>query len=128
MQYQKASTELKYPACVLLCMYEWTDHRTKVACKEAQIAEQEYQLDQALGGKERATCEAGVMEKNWVDVQMQHDCKLKKSGKVTWVEEEAKELGKVMIKLCTKSGIKEGAIKDEEAAQEVSGMSSARYV
>ncbi len=38
----------------------------------------------------------------------------------------AKELGKVVIKLCTKSEIKEGTIKNEEAAWEVSGMSLAR--
>jgi len=66
------------------------------------------------------------VEKNWVDIQMQCDRKLKKTRKVTQVEEEAKELGKVVIKLCTKSEIKEGTIKNEEAAWEVSGMSLAR--
>ena len=37
------------------------------------------------------------------------------------MEEEAKELGKVMIKLRTQAGIEEGTIEDEEAAREVSG-------
>ena len=73
-----------------------------------------------LGGKERATREVGVAEKNRVDVQTQHDRELKKGGKVTRMGEEAKELGKAVIKLRTKSENKEGAIKDEEAAQKAS--------
>ena len=44
--------------------------------------------------------EASVPEKDRVDVQIQRDRELKKGGKVTRMEEEAKELGKVMIKLC----------------------------
>ena len=43
MQYQKASTELEHLARVLRA-YEWTDHRAKVARKEAQIAEREHKL------------------------------------------------------------------------------------
>jgi len=37
------------------------------------------------------------------------------------MEEKAKELEKVMIKLRTQAEIKEGAIKDEESAREASG-------
>ena len=36
---------------------------------------------------------------------------MKKGGKVTWVEEEAKKLGKVVTKLHTKPDINERAIK-----------------
>jgi len=85
------------------------------------IAEREHKADQARREKERATREAGAAENNEVDVQTQRDRELKKGGKVTRMEEEAKELGKVMIKLRTQAEIKEGAIKDEEAAREASG-------
>ena len=111
IQYQKASAELEHPARVLLCAYESVDRRAKVARNEAHIAEQEHQLDQVLGGKERATREAGVAEKNRVEVQIQCNRELKNGRKVTQMEVEAKELGKVVIKLRTKAEIKEGAIK-----------------
>ena len=58
------------------------------------------------------TREPGVVEKNWVDVQTQRDHELKKGGKVPRMEEEAKELEKVIIKLHTQAEIKEGVIKD----------------
>jgi hypothetical protein len=45
----------------------------------------------------------------------------KMSGKVTRMEEDSKELEKVVIKLRTQAETKEGAIKDEEAVWEVSG-------
>ena len=120
MQYQKASTELEHLARVLRA-YEWTDHQAKVTRKEAQIAEREHEAGQARREKERATREAGVAEKNRVDVQTQRDRELKKGGKVPRMEEEAKELEKVVIKLRTQAEIKEGVIKDEEAAREASG-------
>jgi len=120
MQYQKASAELERLARVLRA-HEWTDHRAKVARKEAQIAEREHDVDQARREKERATREAGVAEKNRIDVQTQRDRELKKGGKVTRMEEEAKELEKVVVKLRTQAEIKEGTIKDEEAAREASG-------
>ena len=91
------------------------DRRAKVARKEAQ------KVDQARREKERATREAGVAEKNRIDVQTQRDRELKKGGKVTRMEEEAKELEKVVVKLRTQAEIKEGTIKDEEAAREASG-------
>jgi len=50
-------------------------------------------------------------------VQTQHDRELKNGRKVTWTEEEVKELRKVMIKLRTKAEIKELATKEEEAAR-----------
>ena len=97
---QKASAEIERLARVLRA-YKWTDHRAKVPRKEAQIAEWEHEVDRARLEKERATREAGVAEKNRVDVQTQRDRELKKGGKVTRMEEEAKELGKVVIKLRT---------------------------
>ncbi len=115
-----ASTELEHITRVLRT-YEWTDYRSTVAHKEAQIAEREHQVDWACSEKDRLTREAGVADKNRVDVQTQRDRELKKGGKVMRMEEEAKELEKVVIKLCTQAETKEGAIKDEEAAQEVSG-------
>ena len=102
---------IPHPTPILLCAYEWTDHRAKVICKEAQITKREHQLDQVHGGKERATHEAGVAEKNWVDVEIQCNRKLKNGRKVMQMEVEAKELGKVMIKLRTKAEIKEGTTK-----------------
>ena len=54
------------------------------------------------------THEAGVVEKDRVDVQIQRDRKLKKGGKVT-------------IKLCIQAENKEGTTKDEEALREASG-------
>jgi len=54
-------------------------------------------------------------------VQTQRDRELKKGGKVTRMEEEAKELEKVVNKLRTQAKIKEGVIKDEEAARKASG-------
>ena len=54
-------------------------------------------------------------------MQTQRDRKLKKGGKVTRMEEEAKELEKVMNKLRTQAKIKERVIKDEEAARKASG-------
>jgi hypothetical protein len=71
----------------------------------------EHQIEQTFDGKKRATREAGVAENNRVDTQTQHDFEMKKGGKVTWVEEEAKELGKVVTKLHTKAEIRERAIK-----------------
>ena len=68
-------------------------------------------LTRCFGGKERATREAGVAEKNRVDVQIQCNRELKNGRKVMRMEAEAKELGKVVIKLRTKAEIKEGAIK-----------------
>jgi hypothetical protein len=67
--------------------------------------------------------EVGVAEKNRVDVQAQRDRELKKGDKVTWPEEEAKELEKAVVKLRTQAGIK-GAIKDERAAWDASGCDS----
>jgi len=119
IQYQKASAELERLARVLRA-YEWTDHRAKASRKDAQIAERERDATQARRMKERATREAGVAEKNRVEVQTQRDRELKKGGKVTRMEEEAKELEKVVIKLRTQAEIKEGTIKDEETARDVS--------
>ena len=62
MQYQKAGAEIKRRARVLRA-YQWMDRRAKVARKETQ------KVDQARREKERATREAGVAEKNRVDVQ-----------------------------------------------------------
>ena len=56
------------------------------------------EVDQARREKERATREAGVADKDRVDVRIRRDRELKKGGKVTRMEEEAKEFGKVMIK------------------------------
>jgi len=119
MQYQKASAELERLARVLRA-YEWMDHRAKISRKEAQIAEKEHEFAQARRDKERAVREAGVAEKNRVDVQTQRDRELKKGGKVTRMEEEAKELEKVVVKLRTQAEIKEGTIKDEETARDAS--------
>jgi len=119
MQYQKASAELERLARVLRA-YEWTDHRAKISREEAQIAEKEHEVAQARRDKERAVREAGVAEKNRVDVQTQRDRELKKGGKVTRMEEEAKELEKVVVKLRTQAEIKEGTIKDEETARDAS--------
>ncbi|KAI9507224.1 condensin complex subunit SMC2 [Russula earlei] len=120
IQYQKASAELERLARVLRA-YEWTDHRAKVARKDAQIGEREKDIAQVRRDKERAVREAGIAEKNRVEVQTQRDRELKKGGKVTRLEEEAKELEKVVIKLRTQAEIKEDVIKDEEAAQDASG-------
>jgi structural maintenance of chromosome 2 len=65
--------------------------------------------------------EAGVAEKNRVDVQTQRDRKLKKGGRATRMEAEAKGLETVAAKLRTQAEIKEGAIKDSEAPREASG-------
>jgi structural maintenance of chromosome 2 len=100
IQYQKASAELEHLAHVL-CTYEWLDHCAKALCKDAQIAEREQDIVQVYCEKGHTMCEAGITEKNWVDLQMQHDCKLKKGGNVTSMEEEAKELEMVVIKLHT---------------------------
>jgi structural maintenance of chromosome 2 len=120
LQYQKASAELERLARVLRA-FEWMDHRAKTERKDAQIAERERDVAQARRDKERALREAGVAEKNRVDVQKQRDHELKKGGKVTRMEEEAKELEKAVIKLRTQAEIKEGTIKDEEAARDSSG-------
>ena len=120
MQYQKATAELERLARILRA-HEWTDHRAKASRKEDQIAERERDIAQARRDKERAVREAGVAEKNRRDVQTQRDQELKKGGKVTRMEEEVKELEKAVIKLRTQAEIKEGTIKDEEAARDVSG-------
>jgi structural maintenance of chromosome 2 len=120
MKYQKANAELERLARVLRA-YEWTDHRAKVSLKDAQISDRERDIAQARREKERAVREAGVAEKNRLDVQAQRDRELKKGGKVTRLEEEAKELEKAVIKLRTQAEIKEGTIKDEETAREASG-------
>ena len=94
MQYQKASAELERLARVLRA-YEWTDHRAKISRKEAQIAEKEHEVAQARRDKERAVREAGVAEKNRVDVQTQRDRELKKGGKVTrWRRPRSSEGGR----------------------------------
>jgi hypothetical protein len=56
------------------------------------------------------------------------DRELKKGGKVTRLEEEAKELEKAVIKLHTQAEIKEGTIKDEESAWRQLNVNSARCV
>ena len=119
VQYQKAGAELERLARVLRA-YEWNDHRAKASRKDAQITEREREVAQARRDKERATGEAGVAEANRVDVQTQRDRELKKGGKVTRMEEAAKELEKVVVKLRTQAEIKEGTIKDEEAARNAS--------
>lgn len=119
MQYQKANTELEHLARVLRA-YEWTDLRAKASRKDAQISDRERDIEQARREKERAVREAGVAEKNRLDVQAQRDRELKKGGKVTRLEEEAKELEKAVIKSRTQAEIKEGTIKDEETALEAS--------
>jgi structural maintenance of chromosome 2 len=68
IQYQKASAELERLAHVLRA-YEWSDHRAKASRKDAQIAERERDVVQARCEKERATREAGIAEKNRVDLQ-----------------------------------------------------------
>ncbi|KAI0289102.1 condensin complex subunit SMC2 [Russula brevipes] len=120
LQYQKASAELERLARVLRA-FEWMDHRAKTERKDAQVAERERDVAQARRDKERALREAGVAEKNRVDVQKQRDHELKKGGKVTRMEEEAKELEKAVVKLRTQAEIKEGTIRDEEAARDSSG-------
>ncbi|KAF8489517.1 condensin complex subunit SMC2 [Russula emetica] len=120
MQYQKSNAELERLARVLRA-YEWMDHRAKVSRKDAQISDRERDIAQARREKERDVREAGVAEKNRLDVQAQRDRELKKGGKVTRLEEEAKELEKAVIKLRTQAEIKEGTIKDEETEREASG-------
>ncbi len=119
VQYQKAGAELERLARVLRA-YEWNDHRAKASRKDAQITEREREVAQARRDKECATGEATVAEANRVDVQRQRDRELKKGGKITRMEEEAKELEKVVVKLRTQAEIKEGTIKDEEAACDAS--------
>jgi len=105
----------------VLRAYEWTDHRAKVARKEDQIAEREHQVDQVRRQKARATREAGITEENRVHVPMQRDREPIKGGRFTRLEEESKEVEKVVIKLRTQTVIREGVIEDEEAAREASG-------
>jgi structural maintenance of chromosome 2 len=119
MQYQKAGAELERLARVLRA-YEWHDHRAKASRKDAQITEREREVAQARRDKDRATGEAGVAETNRVDVQTQRDRELKKGGKITRMEEAAKELEKAVVKLRTQAEIKEGTIKDEEVARDAS--------
>ncbi len=119
VQYQKTGAELERLARVLRA-FEWHDHRARAAKKEVQIVEREHEVAQARHDKERATREAGVAGANRAEVQAQRDRELKKGGKVTRMEEEAKELEKVVIKLRTQVEIREGVIKDEEAARDTS--------
>jgi structural maintenance of chromosome 2 len=105
MQFQKASAELERLARVLRA-YERKDHRAKISRKEAQIAEKEHEVGQARRDNERAVREAGVVEKNRVDVQTQRDHELKEGGKVTRMEEEAKELERVVVKLRTRQRLR----------------------
>lgn len=105
----------------VLRAHEWTDHRAKVARKEDRIAEREHQVGQVRRQKARATREAGVAEENLVYVPMQRDRELMKGGRFTGLEEEAKEVEKVVIKSGTQAVIREGVIEDEEAAREASG-------
>ena len=66
-------------------------------------------------------CKASIAEKDRVvQLQTQHDRELKEGGKVTRMEEEAKELEKVVIKLHMQAEIKEGSIKDKKAARDAS--------
>lgn len=129
MQYQKAGAELERLARVLRA-YEWHDHRAKASRKDAQITEREREVAQARHDKERATGEAGVAETNRIDVQTQRDRELKKGGKITKMEEAAKELEKAVVKLRTQAEIKEGTIKDEEAARDASAreLSDVRFL
>ena len=119
IQYQKASTKLECLARVLRA-YEWTDHRNKASRKDAQISEREQDVAKARREKERATREASIAGMNQVDVQAQRDRELKKGRKVMRMEEEAKALEKAVIKLRTQAEIKEGTIKDAEAARDAS--------
>ncbi|KAH9957609.1 hypothetical protein BC827DRAFT_1385511, partial [Russula dissimulans] len=117
---KRTNAELERLARVLRA-YEWTDHRAKASRKDAQTGEHERDIAQARRIKECAVREAGVAAKNRGEVQAQRDRELKKGGKVTRMEKEAKELKKVVIKLRTQAEIKEGTIKDEEAARDASG-------
>ena len=97
-QYPKASAELERLAHVLRA-YEWTDHRAKVARKEARSPNGNTRLTKHVVRRNEPRARL-VSENNEVDVQQtQRDRELKKGGKVTRMEEEAKELGKVVIKL-----------------------------
>jgi structural maintenance of chromosome 2 len=108
-QYQKASTELERLARVLRA-YKRTDHRKK-ALGNAEISEWEQDIVQARRENERATRDASAAERNRVSVQTQRDRELKKGGKVTRMEEEAKGLEKAVIKLPRKPRSKmEGSI------------------
>lgn len=82
IQQRKASTELDRLACALRA-YELTDHRAKVARKEAQVAKWEHEVNHARRGKGRAIRDADVVVKNRADVHTQRDRELKKSGKFT---------------------------------------------
>jgi len=114
----KNASELERLARVLRT-YEWVDHRAKVARKEDQITERD-QVDQVRRQKGGATREAGVAEANRVDVPTQRDSEPMTGGRFTQLEEEAKEVEKVVIKLRAQAVIREGAIENEEAAQEAS--------
>ena len=83
---------------------------------ETASAEREQQVDQARHEKERAAREAGVAEKNRVDVHMQRDRELK-SGKITRVGRGSQGTGKGRDQVTYPSRDKEGAIKDEVAAR-----------
>jgi hypothetical protein len=72
------------------------------------MAEWELQVDQRCSEKGRLMREAGVAEKNRVDVQTQRDRKLKKGGRVTRMEAEAKELETVATKLRIQSRDRRG--------------------
>ena len=49
-----------------------------------------------------------LVEKNWVDVQTQRDRELKNGGKVMRMEEQVKELEKVVVKLRAQRGCHQG--------------------
>ncbi|KAI0264934.1 condensin complex subunit SMC2 [Gloeopeniophorella convolvens] len=119
VQYQKASTELERLARVLRA-HEWTEQRSRAERKAAQIAEHEHEIAQTRSGKERAARETASAEKSRTEVQAQRDRELKKGGRVPRMEEEVKELEKVLIKLRTQAEIKEGTIADEERGREES--------
>ena len=90
-----------------------------MARKEDQITERD-QVDQVRRQKGGATGEAGVAEANRVDVPTQRDSEPMTSGRFTQLEEEAKEVEKVVIKLRAQAVIGEGVIENEEAAREAS--------
>jgi structural maintenance of chromosome 2 len=98
-----AGVELERLARIMRA-YEWTDHRAKVARKEAQITKWEHQVGQVLPRKERAIREVDIPEENRVDVQAQCDREIKMGEKVTRMGEDANELEKFMIKLRTQEG------------------------
>ena len=115
MEFQKASAELERIDKLLRAM-EYKRAENQIVVLEDKIEEKKAKLDDSKKQKMQLEKEIKAAEEDVKRVEAQRDKELKKGGKFAKLQEEVSTHEKALVKIRTQGELKEGSVKEEEAA------------